>query len=78
MSENLNFYEPTEAQLEKFRRINETPEWVHSVICANYNNCAECNAAIHQWLISTTKHTCTYGMDEEKFRLIMMDADCEY
>lgn len=78
MSENFYFYEPTKAQIEKFRRINETPEWIHNAICTNCNDCSECNAAIHQWLISTTKNTCTYGMTEEKFRLIMADADCEY
>ena len=78
MSENLTFYEPTETQLAKFHRINETPEWVHNTICTGCNNCAECNAAIHQWIITTQKHICTYGMTEEKFRIIMADADCEY
>ena len=78
MSENLRFYEPTEAQLAKFYRINKTPEWVNDMACIECGDCSECHAAIHQHLISTTKHTCTYGISEEKFRLAMSDADCEY
>lgn len=78
MSENLTYYEPTEEQLEKFHRVNEAPEWIHDAACVNYNDCASCPIAIHQWLISTEIHHCTYGMTEEKFRTIMFDADCSY
>lgn len=77
-NENLIYYEPTEAQIAKFRRINETPEWMHSIACTNCNNCAECHAAIHQHLLSTTTHRCTYGISEERFRILMSSADCEY
>lgn len=78
MYENLILYEPTETQLAKFHRINETPEWIHNTICANCNDCSECNAAIHKRFLSTTKHICTYGITEDKFRILMADADCEY
>jgi len=78
INENLTFYEPTKEQLAKFRRINETPEWMHDAACANCNDCSICHAAIHQYLLSTTKHTCTYGISEEKFRLLMSNADCDY
>ena len=76
--ENLTFHEPTEEQLAKFHRINETPEWMHNIACTNCNNCAECNAAIHQWLLFTEKHACTYGITEDKFRALMTSADCTY
>ena len=77
-NENLTFYEPTKEQLSKFRRINETPEWMHNIACTSCNDCSQCHAAIHKYLLSTTKHTCTYGITEEKFHLLMSDADCEY
>ncbi len=78
MSENLTFYKPTEEQLAKFRRINRTPEWINDMACIECGDCSKCLAAVHQHLISTTKHTCTYGITEEKFRILMSDADCEY
>ena len=78
INENLIFYEPTEEQLAKFHRINETPEWIHNIACTNCNNCAECRAAIHQYLLSTTIHHCTYDITEDKFRILMSSADCEY
>lgn len=74
--ENLIFYEPTEAQLQKFRDINASPNWPEQ--CVYYDDCTVCPMAIHQYLLSTTKHICTYGISEEKFRLLMSDADCEY
>ena len=77
-NENLTFYEPTEEQLAKFYRINETPEWMYNIACTNCDDCSQCHAAIHKHLLSTTKHTCTYGISEEKFRILMSDADCEY
>ena len=77
-NENLTFYEPTESQLTKFRRINETPEWMHNTVCTNCNDCSQCHAAIHQYLLSTTSHRCTYGISEEEFLVLMSSADCEY
>lgn len=76
--ENLTYYEPTEAQLTKFHQTNEMPEWVWEMICMDYNDCSTCPVAIHQWLLSTEKHTCTRGITEEKFRALMSSADCEY
>lgn len=78
MSENLTLYEPTEEQLEKFYRINKTPEWINHMACVECNDCSKCHAAIHKHLLSTTKHICTYGITEDKFRTMMADADCEY
>ena len=78
MSENLTYYEPTEAQLTKFRHIKEAPEWLLNAACVGCNDCSICPMAIHKWLISTEKHICTRGVTEEKFRILMSDADCEY
>lgn len=78
MQENLTFYEPTEEQLVKFRRINELHRTRFEFLCVCCDDCSICDMAIHQHLLSTTKNTCTYGMTEEKFCIIMSDADCEY
>jgi len=76
--ENLTFYEPSACQLSKFHHINSWSEEDWELRCISYDDCSICPIAIHQWLLSTVAHHCTYGMNEEKFRLIMMDADCEY
>ena len=76
--ENLTYYEPTEEQLAKFHYLNSMSEVEFGSRCEYWNDCSICPIAIHQWLISTEKHTCTYGITEEKFRILMADADCEY
>lgn len=76
--ENLNFYEPDEWQLHKFRVINSKSEEEHDRICVSYDDCSICPMAIHQHLITTTKHTCVYGMSEKDFRTRMSDADCSF
>lgn len=76
--ENLTFYEPTEEQLYKFNDINQMRADIVDEQCTYYNDCSICPMAIHQYLLSTTKHICTYGISEEKFRVLMSDADCEY
>lgn len=78
MDENLNFYEPSESQLAKFQRINATPNEICEVECASCNDCSVCTMAVHTFLLSTTKHTCTRGISETKFRSLMSSADCEY
>lgn len=77
-NENLTFYEPDEHQLAKFRCVNEASDYIHDMMCRHTNDCSQCNAAIHQWLLSTEKHVCTRGITEDKFRLLMSSADCEY
>ena len=77
-NENLTFYEHTESQLKKFHDINSMPSDVWEIQCVNYNDCSICPMAIHKYLLSTTKHTCTYSISEDKFRILMSDADCEY
>lgn len=78
MQENLTFYEPTEEQLAKFRRVNSLEETDWALRCVFCNDCSICDMAVHQWLILTEKHTCTRGISEERFRALMSDADCEY
>ena len=77
-NENFTFYEPTEAQLAKFRDINAMPEedWMFS--CIFCDDCSICDMAVHKRFILTRKHICTRGMSEDKFRAIMADSDCEY
>lgn len=76
--ENFNFYEPDENQLHKFNVINAKSEEDWERACVSCNDCSICRMAIHQHLITTTKHTCVYGMTEEQFRKAMMDADCSF
>ena len=76
--ENLTFYEPDEQQLAKFHEINAMSESAWERRCVYYNNCSICPMAIHQHLLSTTKHRCTHGLSEMEFRLFMSDADCDY
>ena len=76
--ENLTFYEPTEQQLAKFNEINALSDSTWERRCVDYNNCSICPMAIHQYLLSRTKHTCTHGLSEMEFRLIMSSADCDF
>lgn len=76
--ENLKFHEPDEHQLEKFNEVNAMTDSVWERRCAYYNDCSICPMAIHQYLLSTTKHRCTRGLSEMEFRLFMTSADCEY
>lgn len=76
--ENFNYFEPTEEQLRKFHEINSKTSKEFDKECSYYNDCSICPFAIHQQLFITTKNTCVYGLTEEKFRIKMMDADCEF
>ena len=76
--ENLTFYEPDEYQLAKFHRINSLSEDDWELRCVTCNDCSICSMAIHQWLLSTTTHHCTYGISEKEFYTLMSSADCEY
>ena len=76
--ENLIFYEPDEYQLAKFHRINNLREDVWELRCVFCDDCSICDMAIHQHLLSTTTHHCTYGISEKEFRTLMSSADCSY
>lgn len=76
--ENLTIHEPEWYHLEKFHDINSMPDRIWEQHCVHYDDCSICPMAIHQYLLSTMKHTCTRGISEEKFRALMSDADCEY
>ena len=77
-NENLTFYEPDEYQLAKFHRINSLSEDDWELRCVSWSDCSICPMAIHQYLLSTTTHHCTYGISEKEFRTLMSSADCEY
>jgi hypothetical protein len=76
--ENLTYHEPEWYHLEKFYDINAMPSETWEQHCVHYNDCSICPMAIHQHLLSTTKHHCTRGLSEMEFRIIMSSADCEY
>ena len=78
IDENLTFYEPDDAQLAKFRRINALSDEDWELRCIPYNDCSICPMAIHQWLLSTETHHCTYGISEKEFKILMSSADCYY
>lgn len=78
MSENITYYEPTEHQLAKFHHINSISYEDWQLHCVSCGDCSICHMAIHQYLISTEKHHCTYGISENKFRILMSSADCAY
>ena len=77
-SENLTFYEPSEYQLDKFYRINSLSDEDWELRCVSCDDCSICHMAIHQYLLSTEKHTCTHGISEKEFRILMSSADCSY
>ena len=66
--ENLIFHKPTEAQWDKFRRINRK----------YYDDCRICPMAIHQFLFSTERHICVLGMSEKEFEIAMSSADISF
>lgn len=78
MDENLNHYEPTPEQLHKFNVINALSEEEKEKRCVAVDDCTVCEMAIHQQLLSCTKHTCVQGMSEKEFRSAMDNADCYF
>lgn len=76
--ENLTHYEPDEKDWEKFREINSLSEEEQDRKCLFYNDCSICPMAIHQVLLTTTKHTCVQGMSEKKFKTAMDNADVSF
>lgn len=74
MTEDLIHNEPSERELEKFRKINKMSEEEWERKCSSCNDCSVCFMAVHKELYSTTKHVCTYGISESKFK-ILMDSD---
>ena len=78
MRENLTIYEANEHQLWKFEKINELTDEEWERRCVRCNDCSICDMAIHQQLFTTTRHICTFGMSEKKFRAYMTSADCYY
>ena len=76
--ENSLHYEPDERDVEKFRKINSFSEEEQDKQCLRYNDCSICPYAIHQYLYTTTKHTCVQGMSKKEFEIAMDNADCEF
>jgi len=77
-SENLKHYSPDVAQYEKFDEIQSLSDEEWEKQCVACNDCSICDMAIHQYLLSTTKHICVYGMTKEQFETKMADADCDF
>ena len=63
-------------QMRWFNYINAQSEENHDKQCIYYDDCSICPMAIHQFLLTTTKHTCVRDMSEKEFRIRMVDADC--
>lgn len=78
MRENLEHFAPSEEQYKKFEEINSLSEERWEVRCVWCNDCALCYMAIHQTLLSTTTHTCVYGMSKKEFEMHMDNADCDF
>lgn len=76
--ENLNHYEPTTRQYEKLNSINEMSEECWTENCCLVNDCSICDMAIHQFLLSTTKHVCVRGMTKEQLEVALDNADCDF
>lgn len=76
--ENLTHYTPDSGQYEKFDKINNLPEEVWERRCCLTNDCSICDMAIHQFLLSTTKHICVYGMTRKDFENRMDNADVDF
>lgn len=76
--ENLEHFEPDECQYEKFKRINAMSDEQWELACVNCNDCSICDMAIHQFLISTTRHVCVRDMSEKEFEIAMDNADCSF
>jgi uncharacterized cysteine cluster protein YcgN (CxxCxxCC family) len=70
--------EVDEQEIWKFNKINQLDpeEWERR--CIRCNDCSICDMAIHQPLITKTKHTCVYGMTEKEFRSHMTDVDAYF
>ena len=77
-SENLSHYFPDTRQYEKFDSINSMSDEQWTEKCVICNDCSICDMAIHQFLLSTDKHICVYGMSKEKFETAMDNADCSF
>ena len=76
--ENLCHYTPDTRQYEKLEEINHMPyeEWEQK--CCSINDCSICDMAIHQFLLSTTKHTCVRDMTKEQLEIALDNADCDF
>lgn len=77
-NENLVHYEPTPEQWQKFKRINDMTEDEQDKKCIAFDDCRICDMAIHQQLLSCTKHICVQGMTERQFSVAMDNADCDF
>lgn len=76
--ENLIFHKPTEAQWDKFHRINRKSKEQQEDECYYYDDCRICPMAIHQCLFSTERHICVIGMSEKEFEIAMSSADISF
>ena len=76
--ENLQHFTPTKEQYEKFEKINDLSDDAWERRCVRCNDCSACDMAIHQYLYTTTKHTCVYGMTKKEFEAHMDNADVDF
>lgn len=68
----------TSSQYEKFNYINSLSDSEWEQKCILCNDCSICDMAIHEFLLSVTRHICVYGMSIERFESIMSDADSSF
>lgn len=78
LHENLEFHKPTEAQWDKFHRINSKTKEQQDDECYYFDDCRICPMAIHQFLLSTETHICVLGMSEKEFEIAMSSADISF
>ncbi len=76
--ENLEHFEPTEHQYEKFDSINNLTDEEWELRCVCTNDCSICDMAVHQHIMTTDKHTCVFGISREDFEALLDNADCSF
>ena len=77
-NENLMHFSPTAEQYEKFKKFNSMTDEEQDKACIHYDDCKICPMAIHQYLLSYTKHTCVLGMTKKQFEIALDNADCDF
>ena len=76
--ENLTVYTPDTSDYRKFDIINSMSHEQWERRCVACNDCSVCDMAIHQYLLSTYRHVCVYGMSKERFEAEMSSSDCTF
>lgn len=64
--------------IEHYNEINQLSEEDFLKKCRWYNDCSICRLALHKDLLSTTKHTCIYGMSLNRYLVEIEECGAYY